>query len=90
VRPVPSKTCASAGAFASAPTAAISPSRTTTVPFSIVGPETVTIRAFVIAYDCAPAEMANTLVAAKANKTSFNFIVLITECKTLDSGLRRE
>src|SRR5262249_25099353 len=41
---------ASLGACAVAPTAVIKPSRMTMVPFSIAGPDTGTIRAFVIAY----------------------------------------
>jgi hypothetical protein len=40
---------ASAGTVAFAPTAAINPSRTTTVPRSIVAPDTVTIFALVMA-----------------------------------------
>jgi hypothetical protein len=50
VSPVPSTTRASAGTATRAPTAATRPSRTTTVPLSIVGPETGTMRALVIAY----------------------------------------
>src|SRR5687767_14632827 len=41
---------ASAGAVAAAPTETIKPSRMTIVPRSIVGPETGTMRALVIAY----------------------------------------
>jgi hypothetical protein len=40
---------ASGGAVTFAPTAAIRPSRTTTVPRSMVAPDTVTMRAFVMA-----------------------------------------
>jgi len=42
-------TRASAGGWTAAPTAAMMPSRTTTVPRSIGAPATVTILAFVIA-----------------------------------------
>ena len=48
----------------------------TTVPFSMVGPETVTIRAFVIAYDCALADTVKRPVAANATKASLSFITV--------------
>src|SRR5215213_7156384 len=48
-------TRASGGALTFAPTAAMRPSRTTTVPRSITGPETVTMRAPVRAYALTPA-----------------------------------
>ena len=53
----------------------------TTVPRSIIGPETVTIFAFVIAYDCASAEAASRLVAAKASKANLSFIKVNSACK---------
>ena len=49
--PSPSMTSASAGTGTLSPTASINPFRTTTVPFAITGPLTVTIFAFRIAMD---------------------------------------
>src|SRR5690606_19984826 len=49
VMPAPSMIQASAGAWTLAPTARMIPSRTTTVPFSMTGPATGTMRALVIA-----------------------------------------
>jgi len=74
VSPAPSITHASAGTDTFAPTAAITPSRTTIVPRSITGPETGTMRAPEIAKfggsvghvgcSCAAAGAANASVAA--------------------------
>src|ERR1700754_576251 len=70
VKPVPSMMRASDGALTFAPTAAIRPLRITTVPRSSVAPETVTIRALVIAYvsialRCAPARETKMMIVAK-------------------------
>ncbi len=72
--PVPSTMRASAGAFTLAPTAAISPLRTTTVPCAIVAPVPGTIVALVMAYvsgtlrvdACAAAVGGGARVAASA------------------------
>src|SRR5581483_7549109 len=62
--PLPSITQASAGTCTVAPTAVITPWLTSTVPPSIAGPDTGTIRAFVIAND-PPAESARGVEATK-------------------------
>ena len=61
-----------------APTASIKPWRTTIVPFSRVAPETVTIRALVIAYVCAETDKPKTEpIAQAANRRNFNLIKFI-------------
>src|SRR5207244_12243259 len=76
VKPLPDRIRAPTGGRTSRPTASITPSRRTIVPFSSVGPETVTIRAPVIAYRSSFAPWARAgKIAAVRTRSAYGFLM---------------